>query len=361
MIEEYIWCNEASRQFLEKDYLAPGQTLDERVDQICRKFQNYLHQGFNDGEAVLIVKQFKENFKRGWYSLSTPCWTNYGTDRGDPISCFGTYVSDNMESILEAQAEIGMMSKRGGGTSVYLGKLRPRGSSIRNNGKSSGAVHFAQLFEKQIQVISQGSSRRGSCAVYIDINHEDIEEFLGIKSVGHPIQDLSFGVCIPQGWMTSMIDGDPEKRKIWAKVIDSRIQTGYPYIWFTDNVNWNSPDVYQDKKMEITHSNLCLTGDSKIIIKRSLDENDQIITLEDFNILWNIGGFKNGVYIKTEKGFKKVNNSKLTGKTKKLIKITDSVSGKSIKCTPDHKIFTKNRSWICAKDLRETDELDITT
>lgn len=278
---EYVWFNEHSKQFLEKDYLLPGQTLDERVDIICQSFQNYLHRGFNDGRAIQIAQQFKENFKKGWYSLSTPCWTNYGIDRGDPISCFGTYVSDNMESILEAQAEIGMMSKRGGGTSVYLGNLRPRGSSIRNNGKSSGAVHFAQLFEKQIQVISQGSSRRGSCAAYIDIDHADIEEFLAIKSVGHPIQDLSFGVCVPEGWMNSMIKGDDQKRKIWAKVLDSRIQTGYPYIWFIDNVNYNSPDVYQDKGMKITHSNLC----SEIALADSDDESF-VCCLSSMNLLY---------------------------------------------------------------------------
>ena len=277
---KYVWYNEISKSFLEKDYLLPGQTLNQRVNEICHSFKKYLEQKLSGIDAHTIVSTFKDNFKKGFYSLSTPVWTNYGTGRGDPISCFGSYVSDNMESILYTQAEIGMMSKRGGGTSVYLGKLRGRGAPIRNNGKSSGSVHFAQLFEKQIQVISQGSSRRGNCAAYLDIDHIDIEEFLGIKRVGHPIQDLSFGVCIPEGWMQSMIDGDAEKRKVWAKVIESRFQTGYPYIWFLDNVNNNAPDVYQDKKRRITHSNLC----SEIALSDSDDESF-VCCLSSMNLL----------------------------------------------------------------------------
>jgi len=277
---EYTWYNEISRTFLKKDYLLPGQTLDQRVGIICSAFQKYLEKKLSKNNAESIANTFKENFKKGWYSLSTPVWTNYGTDRGDPISCFGSYVSDNMESILYSQAEIGMMSKRGGGTSVYLGNLRPRGSQIRNNGKSSGSVHFAQLFEKQIQVISQGSSRRGNCAAYLNIDHADIEEFLGIKRVGHPIQDLSFGVCIPEGWMASMIEGDAQKRKIWAKVLESRFQTGYPYLWFLDNVNGNAPDVYKDKNRKITHSNLC----SEIALSDN-DEESFVCCLSSMNLL----------------------------------------------------------------------------
>lgn len=320
-MNDYVWYNDASQQFLGKDYLLPNQTLDDRVNEICSAFQSYLHRGFNDGDAVLIAAKFKENFKKGWYSLSTPCWTNYGTDRGDPISCFGTFISDNMESILEAQAEIGMMSKRGGGTSVYLGNLRGRGSSIRNNGKSSGSVHFAQLFEKQIQVISQGSSRRGSCAVYLDIDHADIEEFLGIKSVGHPIQDLSFGVCIPEDWMQSMIDGDSEKRKIWAKVLNSRIQTGYPYIQFSDNVNNGAPEVYKNNKMRITHSNLC----NEIQLADSDDESF-VCCLSSMNLLyWD--------------------DWKDTDATKILVYFLDSVMEEFLHKTKDIKFMQRARNF----------------
>lgn len=100
-----------------------------------------------------------------------------------------------------------------------------------------------------------GNTRRGAMAAYLDINHPDIEEFLKIRHEGSKIQDLSTGVCIPDSFMDAIITGDKEKRKIWAKLIQSRINTGYPYIFFTDNVNDNAPEVYQ--KMKINHSNLC--------------------------------------------------------------------------------------------------------
>lgn len=246
----YRWLNEASQQFLEKDYLLPGQTVDERVDIICNAAEKILK---IDGFA----HRFKENIKKGWYSLSTPVWTNFGNERGTPISCFGSYIEDTMESILETQAETGMMTKLGGGTSAYFGSLRPRGSKITNNGHSSGAVHFMQLFDKMVSITSQGSARRGNFAAYLPIDHNDIEEFLALRGEGNPIQDMSFGVCVPDAWMQAMVDGDKPKRKIWAKVLQKRAESGYPYIFFTDNVNKNSPQVYRDKNRTIFGSNLC--------------------------------------------------------------------------------------------------------
>lgn len=249
-MSDYRWLNKHSEKFLEKDYLIDDQSVDERVDIICNRVEEITN-------VKGIALRIKENVQKGWYSFSTPVWTNFGTNRGFPISCFGSDISDDMESILFANAEIGMMTKFGGGTSAYFGKLRSRGTPITNNGKSSGAVHFMQMYDKQMQVISQGSTRRGNFAAYLPIDHGDILEFLKIKSEGDPIQDISFGVCVPDYWMKEMIDGDKSHRKVWAKVLETRASVGYPYILFTGNANSNKPDVYQDKNLEITHSNLC--------------------------------------------------------------------------------------------------------
>jgi ribonucleoside-diphosphate reductase alpha chain len=91
----------------------------------------------------------------------------------------------------------------------------------------------------------------------LDVEHPDIEEFLQIRSEGHPIQDVSFAVCIGNEWMRSMIDGDQKKRSIMAKIHKKRSETGYPYIFFTDNVNDQRPQWYKDQGMEIKHSQLC--------------------------------------------------------------------------------------------------------
>lgn len=140
---------------------------------------------------------------------------------------------------------------------------------LTDNGKSSGAVSFMRLFDTAMDTISQGGVRRGAFAAYLDIDHGDIEEFLKIKSIGNPIQNLFTGVCVPDYWMQEMIDGDMEKREIWAKVLESRQEKGLPYIFFTDNINRNKPQVYKDHNMPIYASNLC----SEIMLPSSADES----------------------------------------------------------------------------------------
>ena len=172
-------------------------------------------------------------------------------------------------------------SKNGGGTSAYFGSVRGRGVKISSGGESHGSVHFMQAFENLIQVVSQGSTRRGNFAAYLPIDHADIMEFLQIRSEGFAIQDLSFGVTVPDYWMQAMIDGDSEKRKVWAKVLETRANIGYPYISFIDNANNNTVDCYKDKGMKITHSNLC----NEIYLVDNEDESF-VCDLSSMNILY---------------------------------------------------------------------------
>jgi len=172
-------------------------------------------------------------------------------------NCFGSNIDDTMSNIMYTHGEVGMMSKFGGGTSGYFGHLRHRGAPIKGNGNSSGAVHFMNLFETLIDVASQGNVRRGAFSPYLPIEHPDAEEFLKIGSEGNPIQKLTHGITVTDEWMKAMVDGDMEKRSLWAKVIQSRVEKGYPYIFFTSTVNNNTVDVYKDKGLKINHSNLC--------------------------------------------------------------------------------------------------------
>lgn len=246
----FQWLNENSRKFLEGGYLPEGVSPEKRMKDIA-----------NHAEKILGVKGFSDKFydylSKGYYSLSSPVWANFGNDRGLPISCFGSNIDDNMPNILYSQGEVGMMSKFGGGTSGYFGNLRHRGAPIKDNGESSGAVHFMKLFESIIDIVSQGSTRRGAFSPYLPMEHPDIEEFLEIGTEGNPIQKLTHGVTVTDKWMKEMVDGDAEKRSLWAKVIQSRVEMGYPYIFFTDTVNNNTVDVYKDKGLKINHSNLC--------------------------------------------------------------------------------------------------------
>lgn len=247
---QFTWLNENSKKFLSRGYLSEGVTAEERILTIAKTAEKLLKKkGFGD--------KFYTYMSKGYYSLSTPVWANFGTKKGLPISCFASHISDNMADILYTHAEVGMFSKYGGGTAGYFGDLRPRGAKITDNGVSSGAVHFMQLFETLVDVVSQGSTRRGHFSPYLPIEHPDIEEFLEIGTEGNAIQKLTHGVTVTDKWMQEMIDGDTKKRKIWAKVLQSRVEMGYPYIFFTDNVNNNTVDVFKDKKLPIRHSNMC--------------------------------------------------------------------------------------------------------
>jgi ribonucleoside-diphosphate reductase alpha chain len=247
---EISWLTANSRKFLESGYLTGKTTPEERIREIA-----------DNAEGILKIKGFSDKFYKymaaGYYSLSSPVWSNFGKKRGLPISCFGSHVADDMGDILYAQSEVGMMSKLGGGTSGYFGKLRKRGADVKNNGSSSGSVHIMQLFEKMVDVVSQGSVRRGRVCPYLPVDHPDIKEFLEIGTEGNPIQELTHGVTVSDQWMEEMIAGDVEKRSVWAKILQRRGEIGYPYILFRDNANNGTVDVYNDKNHEIYASNLC--------------------------------------------------------------------------------------------------------
>ena len=260
--EPFYWLNEDSRAFLDEGYLLEGVTAEERVRGIGERAEEILD---DDGFA----DKFYEYMSRGFYSLASPVWSNFGLDRGLPISCFGSYMEDNMESILYTQAEVGEMTKLGGGTSGYFGEMRPRGSPITNNGKSNGSYSFTELFDTIINVVSQGETRRGQFAGYIDVEHDDLEEWLNIKTEGDPVQDIYYGVIIGDDWFQAMVDGDEEKRERWAKIIETRINIGVPYIIFRDNMNEGKPQVYKDKGYEINASNLC----TEIALPATQDES----------------------------------------------------------------------------------------
>ncbi|RTH28573.1 ribonucleoside-diphosphate reductase subunit alpha [Thermus scotoductus] len=269
----WYWANEWTRLYMSRGYLLPGVTVEKRVKEIADRAKALTRiEGFS--------RKFQEYMAKGWYSLATPIWANYGLKRGLPISCYGTYVEDDTASILRAVAEIGMMSKQGGGTSVYLGALRPRGAPIRDNGESNGSYAFASLFDRVIQVFNQGSTRRGQCAAYIPIEHPDFEEWLKIQREGSEIQSLFFGVTVGDAWMEEMIGGDKRKRERWAQVLKSRAEVGIPYLFFRDNANRQAPEIFKKLGKTIHASNLC----TEIMLPSGPDESF-VCCLSSLNLL----------------------------------------------------------------------------
>ena len=271
--ESFKWLNENSRKFLASGYLKKGVSPEERIREVADR-----------AEEILGIPGYSDKFfgymSEGFFSLASPVWSNFGRERGLPISCFGSHIDDDMGNILYTQSEVGMMSKLGGGTSGYFGKIRHRGAPVKNNGEASGSVHIMQLFESMVDVVSQGSVRRGRFSPYLPIDHKDIMEFLEIGTEGNPIQQLTHGVTVSNQWMQEMVDGDVDKRKVWAKVLQCRGEMGYPYVFFSDNANNGKPDVYKDNNNQIYASNLCTE-----IMLPSNDDWSFVCVLSSINVL----------------------------------------------------------------------------
>ena len=272
-MKNYSWLNADSKKFLKRGYLEEGETPEDRIETIAKTAEKYLKiKGFAD--------KFTDYMARGFYSLSSPIWSNFGKDRGLPISCFGSFIPDDMEKILTKISEVGTMSKVGGGTSGYFGAVRHRGAPISSGGTATGVHHQLTVFDALINYVSQSNVRRGSFAAYLPVDHPDIEEFMRIRSEGDPVQDISFGVCITDEWMQAVMDGDKQKRKLWGNIIKKRYETGYPYIFWTDTANNNAPQVYKDKGKKIHASNLC----TEIFLSSSEDESF-VCDLSSINLL----------------------------------------------------------------------------
>lgn len=259
---KYWWLNEESQTMLERGYLLKGQTTEEKLDLVCTHAADILNRSD-------LKEKFLEVFEKGWASLSSPIWANFGEGRALPISCFSSYVPDSLDGIYSSLREVALMTKHGGGTAGYFGKLRPVGSDVKGGATSSGAMSFVQLFDATVEVVKQNNVRRGAFAAYMDIDHPEIKELLKVKDKGSKMQTINTAVNVSDDWMEGMIAGDKEKRDIWALVLKSRREKGIPYINFIDNINKNKPEVYKDKDLIIWQSNLC----NEIMLPTSKEES----------------------------------------------------------------------------------------
>ena len=263
---DYAYMNDVSLNMLGNGYLDPGiprenlreaaiaraEAIIDRLEALCKR----------------TLPTIRMGIRRGWFSPSSPVWSNLGKSNGLPISCNGSYMDDRTSSILMKTAEIGEMSKLGAGTSLYMGALRPFGTPISGGGFSEGPVKFARLVQEHVTIISQGATRRGNCAIYLDIEHPDINEWLKFRNKEegkeNPIQHLSYGICISRKWWAEM-KAEPktgpieqrQKRELIKLIRNKRRETGFPYIFFTDNANDVRPQVLKDKDLWIWATNLC--------------------------------------------------------------------------------------------------------
>lgn len=249
-----LWLKEEGYKTLTNGYLLP----DEAPIDMYRRVATSMSLRLNRPN---LFQDFFDIIWNNWLCLATPVAANLGTDRGLPISCNSIHVGDSVDSIFGKAHELAMLSKNGAGVGIYLGDIRGRGAPIKGNGKSEGIIPWAKVYDTTCISVSQGSTRRGAGAVYLDINHPDIEEFINMRrptgDINRRCLNLHHAVCIDDEFMLKVESGDEKARHLWTEIMKARFETGEPYLFFKDNVNNQRPESYIKNNLFIKTSNIC--------------------------------------------------------------------------------------------------------
>lgn len=250
-----IWGNtEIYVKTVSKGYLLKGETPKDAYWRVATAVAKRL-------QKPEMASKFYDYIWRGWLNLATPVFSNTGTERGLPISCFGIDVADSIHDIGAKNLEMMLLAKHGGGVGIGVNQIRPAGSKITQNGTSDGVVPFIKIYDSSILATNQGSVRRGAAAVNIDIEHGDFWEWLEIREpkgdVNRQSLNMHQSVIVSDGFMQKLEQGDKEARKRWAAVLKKRRSSGEPYIVFKGNINRANPDAYKNNGLKVYMTNIC--------------------------------------------------------------------------------------------------------
>ncbi len=251
---------------LKDRYLLPGESYQDLFARVAGAYAD------DTGHAQRLY----DYMSRLWFMPATPILSNGGTSRGLPISCFLNSVEDSLDGIIDTWTENVWLASNGGGIGTYWGGVRSIGETVKGNGQTSGIIPFVRVMDSLTLAISQGSLRRGSAAVYIDIDHPEIEEFLEIRKPSGDFNrkclNLHHGIAITDAFMHAVREeaqftlrspatGEPIRsvcaRELWQKILESRLQTGEPYLLFVDSANRALAEHQKKLGLRIRQSNLC--------------------------------------------------------------------------------------------------------
>ena len=269
---------EFGKTTLQDRYLLPGESYQDMFARVATAFADDI------GHAQRIY----DYISKLWFMPATPVLSNGGAERGLPISCFLNAVGDSLDGIMDTWNENVWLASNGGGIGTYWGGVRSIGEKVGQNGQTSGIIPFVRVMDSLTLAISQGSLRRGSAAVYLDIHHPEIEEFLEIRKPAGDFNrkslNLHHGINITDEFMIAVRDDLPfalrspknnealkhvNARKLWQKILELRLQTGEPYIIFSDTVNKAMPSHQKKLGLKVRQSNLC----SEIMLHTGMDHN----------------------------------------------------------------------------------------
>jgi ribonucleoside-diphosphate reductase alpha chain len=254
------------KETLKDRYLLPGESYQDLFARVAAAYAD-------DADHAQRVYDY---ISKLWFMPATPVLSNGGTGRGLPISCYLNSVDDSLEAIVNTWNENVWLASRGGGIGTYWGNVRGIGEPVGLNGKTSGIVPFVRVMDSLTLAISQGSLRRGSAAVYLDVHHPEIEEFLEIRKPSGDFNrkalNLHHGVLLTDAFMEAVRDGtsfdllspktgekrgEVDARALFQKLVETRLATGEPYIIFADTVNRTMPRHHRDLGLKVSTSNLC--------------------------------------------------------------------------------------------------------
>lgn len=265
------------KETLTDRYLMPGEKYQDLFARVASFY------GDDAGHAQRIY----DYMSKLWFMPATPILSNGGTNRGLPISCFLNEATDSLDSIVGLWTENVWLAARGGGIGSYWGNLRSIGEKVGANGKTSGIIPFIRVMDSLTLAISQGSLRRGSAAVYLPVSHPEIEEFTELRrpTGGDPNRktpNLHHGVLVSDAFMRA-VEKDEEwsllspkdnqvvrrvsARGLWIRLLTSRVETGEPYLVFSDTVNRQIPEHHKLTGLTVKTSNLC----SEITLPTGID------------------------------------------------------------------------------------------
>ena len=261
---------------LEDRYLLPGESYQDMFARVATAYAD-------DADHAQRVYDY---ISRLWFMPATPVLSNGGADRGLPISCFLNAVNDSLDGIQGVWNENVALASNGGGIGTYWGGVRSIGEKVKGAGQTSGIIPFIRVMDSLTLAISQGSLRRGSAAVYLDTHHPEIEEFLEIRKPSGDFNrkslNLHHGISITDEFMEAVRDGaafglrspktgevirEVDARSLWQKILEIRLQTGEPYLIFSDTVNRALPQHQRDLGLSVRQSNLC----SEIMLHTGVD------------------------------------------------------------------------------------------
>jgi ribonucleoside-diphosphate reductase alpha chain len=250
-----VWANtEVYVKTVSKGYLLEGETPKDSYWRVASAVAKRL-------KKPELASKFFDYMWRGWLNLATPVFSNTGTERGLPISCFGIDVADSIADIGGKNLELMLLAKHGGGVGIGINQVRPAGSTISQNGTSDGIVPFCKIYDSAVLATNQGNVRRGAASVNIDIEHGDFWDWLEIREpkgeINRQCLNLHQCVVVSDDFMQKLEQGDKEARRRWTAVIRKRKATGEPYIMYKGNVNRQNPEAYKKNGLKVYMTNIC--------------------------------------------------------------------------------------------------------